>query len=153
MSDFVIRNKRKKDYEQFTCRIEVELLDKAVTNFFGNELSSETMFLCKEIMNDTLVSTVRNTISNDNDIALSSVFAKENSFMNESFSGQKVWFLYFDNTYAIVVTFNEGEDDTIIMRAEFIFSMNFYNLTLDDIMKIYVNSFGEYSVKIDEIVV
>ena len=28
MPDFVIKQKKKKDYEQFTCRIEADLLEK-----------------------------------------------------------------------------------------------------------------------------
>lgn len=45
MSDFVIRNKRKKDYEQFTCRIEVELLDKIRRIVLDNNLASVNEFI------------------------------------------------------------------------------------------------------------
>ena len=40
-----------------------------------------------------------------------------------------------------------------MLNSQFICSMNFYDLALDDIMEIYVDSLGESCVKIEEIVV
>ena len=45
MPEFVIRNKKKKEYEQFTCRIEVELLDKVRRIVLDNNLSSVNEFI------------------------------------------------------------------------------------------------------------
>ncbi len=45
MPNFVIKNRKKKDYEQFTCRIEVELLEKIRRIVLDNNLSSVNEFI------------------------------------------------------------------------------------------------------------
>lgn len=45
MSDFVIKRRKKKDYEQFTCRIEAELLDKIRKIVADNDLPSVNEFI------------------------------------------------------------------------------------------------------------
>ncbi|MBR3152963.1 MAG: hypothetical protein IKF52_05125 [Clostridia bacterium] len=55
MPDFVIRNKKKKEYEQFTCRIEVDLLDKIRRIVLDNNLTS-----VNEFINDCLKFSVEN---------------------------------------------------------------------------------------------
>lgn len=45
MPDFVIKSRKKKDYEQFTCRIETELLEKVRTIVLDNNLNSVNEFI------------------------------------------------------------------------------------------------------------
>ena len=45
MSDFVIHSKKKKEYEQFTCRIETELLDNIRKIVNENDLTSINEFI------------------------------------------------------------------------------------------------------------
>ena len=45
MPDFVIKPKKKKDYEQFTCRIEAELLEKIKRTVLDNNIYSINEFI------------------------------------------------------------------------------------------------------------
>ncbi len=45
MSEFVIKRKKRKEYEQFTCRIESELLEKIRTIVADNDLPSVNEFI------------------------------------------------------------------------------------------------------------
>ncbi len=45
MPDFIIKSKKKKEYEQFTCRIESELLEKVRLIVLDNNLSSVNEFI------------------------------------------------------------------------------------------------------------
>lgn len=45
MPDFVIKSRKKKEYEQFTCRIEIELLDKIRNIVVTNNLPSVNEFI------------------------------------------------------------------------------------------------------------
>lgn len=45
MPDFVIKSKKRKEYEQFTCRIESELLEKVRLIVLDNNLSSVNEFI------------------------------------------------------------------------------------------------------------
>ena len=45
MPDFVIKARKKKEYEQFTCRIETDLLDKIRTIVAENNLPSVNEFI------------------------------------------------------------------------------------------------------------
>ena len=45
MSDFIVQPKRKPDYEQFTCRIETELLDNVRKIVAENNLTSINQFI------------------------------------------------------------------------------------------------------------
>ena len=45
MPDFVIKSKKKKEYEQFTCRIESDLLEKVRLIVLDNNLSSVNEFI------------------------------------------------------------------------------------------------------------
>lgn len=45
MPDFVIKHKKKKDYEQFTCRIEVELLETIKRTVLDYNLPSINEFI------------------------------------------------------------------------------------------------------------
>ncbi len=56
MPNFVIEPKKKKEYEQFTCRIEVELLEKARKIVLENNLPSVNEFinLCMRFSIDNL---------------------------------------------------------------------------------------------------
>ena len=45
MPDFVIKSRKKKDYEQFTCRIESELLEKVRLIVLDNNLHSVNEFI------------------------------------------------------------------------------------------------------------
>ncbi len=45
MEDFVIKTRKKKEYEQFTCRIEIELLDKIRNIVVDNNLPSVNEFI------------------------------------------------------------------------------------------------------------
>lgn len=45
MPDFVIKSRKKKDYEQFTCRIESELLEKVRIIVLDNNLNSVNEFI------------------------------------------------------------------------------------------------------------
>ena len=45
MSDFVIHRKKKKEYEQFTCRIETELLNNVRNIVAENNLTSINEFI------------------------------------------------------------------------------------------------------------
>lgn len=45
MPEFVIKKKRKKEYEQCTCRIEKDLFEKAKRIVLDNELSSLNNFI------------------------------------------------------------------------------------------------------------
>ena len=45
MPDFVIKPKQKKDYEQFTCRIEADLLEKVKSTVLDYNLTSVNEFI------------------------------------------------------------------------------------------------------------
>lgn len=45
MPNFVIKTRKKKEYEQFTCRIEIELLDKIRDIVVENNLPSVNEFI------------------------------------------------------------------------------------------------------------
>lgn len=45
MADFVIKAKKKKEYEQFTCRIESDLLEQVRKIVLDNNLSSVNEFI------------------------------------------------------------------------------------------------------------
>ena len=45
MPEFVIKKKEKKDYEQFTCRIETELLEKIKRTVLDNDIYSINEFI------------------------------------------------------------------------------------------------------------
>lgn len=45
MSDFVVQKRAKKEYEQFTCRIEVELLEEVKRTVIDNNLKSINEFI------------------------------------------------------------------------------------------------------------
>lgn len=45
MADFVIKHKKKKDYEQFTCRIESDLLEKIKRTVLDNNIYSINEFI------------------------------------------------------------------------------------------------------------
>lgn len=45
MPDFVIKQKKKKDYEQFTCRIEADLLEKIKRTVLDYNLTSVNEFI------------------------------------------------------------------------------------------------------------
>mgnify|MGYP001144839509 CR=1 FL=1 len=45
MPDFVIKHKKKKDYEQFTCRIEVDLLETIKRTVLDYNLPSINEFI------------------------------------------------------------------------------------------------------------
>ena len=45
MSDFIVRPKKKKEYEQFTCRIEADLLDNIRKIVAENNLNSINEFI------------------------------------------------------------------------------------------------------------
>lgn len=45
MPDFVIKSRKKKEYEQFTCRIETDLLDKVRKIVVDNNLPSVNEFI------------------------------------------------------------------------------------------------------------
>ncbi len=45
MSEFIIRTKKKKEYEQFTCRIETDLMDKIRNIVVENNLTSINEFI------------------------------------------------------------------------------------------------------------
>lgn len=45
MSEFVIRVKKKKEYEQFTCRIEADLLEEIRKIVIDNDLPSVNEFI------------------------------------------------------------------------------------------------------------
>lgn len=63
MPDFVIKTKKKKEYEQFTCRIESGLLDKVRKIVAENNLPS-----VNEFINDCLKFAVENlTIMEESD--------------------------------------------------------------------------------------
>lgn len=55
MPDFVIRNKRRKDYEQFTCRIESELLETIKRTVLDYNLPS-----INEFINDCIKYSLKN---------------------------------------------------------------------------------------------
>jgi len=50
MSDFIVKRRAKKEYEQFTCRIEVELLEKVKRTVLDYNLKSinELINMCIE---------------------------------------------------------------------------------------------------------
>jgi len=50
MSDFIVKRRPKKEYEQFTCRIEVELLEKVKRTVLDYNLKSinELINMCIE---------------------------------------------------------------------------------------------------------
>lgn len=63
MPDFVIKSRKKKEYEQFTCRIETDLLDKVRKIVVDNNLPS-----VNEFINDCLRFSVENlTIMEESD--------------------------------------------------------------------------------------
>lgn len=45
MSDFIVHPKKKKEYEQFTCRIETDLLDNIRKIVDENDLTSINEFI------------------------------------------------------------------------------------------------------------
>lgn len=45
MADFVIESRKKKEYEQFTCRIEADLLEKIKRIVLDNNLNSVNEFI------------------------------------------------------------------------------------------------------------
>ncbi len=45
MTDFVIKSRKRKDYEQFTCRIETELLEELRNIVAKNNLPSVNEFI------------------------------------------------------------------------------------------------------------
>lgn len=45
MPDFVIKRKKKKDYEQFTCKIESDLLEKVKRTVLDNNIYSINEFI------------------------------------------------------------------------------------------------------------
>ncbi len=45
MTEFVIKTRKRKDYEQFTCRIEVDLLEKVRKIVAENNLPSVNEFI------------------------------------------------------------------------------------------------------------
>jgi len=45
MPDFVIKSRKKKDYEQFTCRIESDLLEQVRMIVLDNNLNSVNEFI------------------------------------------------------------------------------------------------------------
>lgn len=49
MPDFIIVKKKRKDYEQYTCRIEVELLEKLKNLVYENNLDSVNEVINKSI--------------------------------------------------------------------------------------------------------
>lgn len=49
MPDFIIVKRKRKDYEQYTCRIEVELLEKLKTIVYENNLDSVNELVNKSI--------------------------------------------------------------------------------------------------------
>lgn len=55
MPDFVIKHKKKKDYEQFTCRIESELLEKIKLTVLEYNLYS-----INEFINDCIKYSLKN---------------------------------------------------------------------------------------------
>ena len=55
MPDFVIKHKKKRDYEQFTCRIEVELLETIKRTVLDYNLPS-----INEFINDCIKYSLKN---------------------------------------------------------------------------------------------
>lgn len=55
MPDFVIKSRKKKEFEQFTCRIEIELLDRIRNIVVTNNLPS-----VNEFINDCLRFSIEN---------------------------------------------------------------------------------------------
>lgn len=55
MPDFVIRNKKRRDYEQFTCRIESDLLETIKRTVLDYNLSS-----INEFINDCIKYSLKN---------------------------------------------------------------------------------------------
>lgn len=55
MPDFVIKSRKKREFEQFTCRIEIELLDKIRNIVVTNNLPS-----VNEFINDCLRFSIEN---------------------------------------------------------------------------------------------
>ena len=55
MTEFVIKTRKRKDYEQFTCRIEVDLLEKVRKIVAENNLPS-----VNEFINDCLRFSIEN---------------------------------------------------------------------------------------------
>lgn len=45
MNDFIVKKREKKDYEQFTCRIEVDLLNRIREIVINNNLDSINCFI------------------------------------------------------------------------------------------------------------
>ena len=45
MADFILETKKKKEYEQFTCRIEADLLEKIKRIVLDNNLNSVNEFI------------------------------------------------------------------------------------------------------------
>ncbi len=63
MPDFVIKAKKKKDYEQFTCRIEKDLLENIKKTVLDNDIYS-----INEFINDCIKYALENMkIINEND--------------------------------------------------------------------------------------
>lgn len=64
MPDFVIKHKKKKDYEQFTCRIESELLEKIKLTVLEYNLYS-----INEFINDCIKYSLKNMkiVEDDNE--------------------------------------------------------------------------------------
>lgn len=57
MPDFVIKPKKKKDYEQFTCRIEAELLDE-----IKKTVLEYNIYSINEFINDCLRYALKNMV-------------------------------------------------------------------------------------------
>mgnify|MGYP001121563248 CR=1 FL=1 len=45
MADFIVEKRQRKEYEQFTCRIEVELLEEVKRTVLDNNLKSVNEFI------------------------------------------------------------------------------------------------------------
>ena len=130
--------------------LQIELEDEWVDLF---EIYPDMIDLAEIHIEKSLGGIVLGRICSPEETSISHMLEIESSFVNSEFKRNKTWFLYFDGAYAVSVTFIKGEDGTVMLNSQFICSMNFYDLTLDAIMEIYVDSVGESFVKIEEIVV
>ena len=57
MPDFVIKQQKKKDYEQFTCRIEADLLEKVKRTVLDYNLTS-----VNEVINECIKYSLKNMV-------------------------------------------------------------------------------------------
>lgn len=133
--------------------LQIELEDKFVPNMIGDNKDFDIIDLSKKYIEKSLAEFVISRICTPSDYGISSRFNIESSFANDEFDRSKTWFLYFDGAYAVSVTFIKGEDSTVTLNLQIIPSMSFYDLSLEDIVEIYINSLGKSCVKIEEIVV